>query len=69
MQLFSESPTKEINTKEEVNIQVRMDTNMLHHKEDFFLPCTKVSFMVIVFHVTISNIGLEITNLVDRRLM
>ena len=46
MHILSQAPTKEKITKEEVNIQGIMATKMSHHKEDLFLPCTKVSFMV-----------------------
>ena len=67
LRIISESPTKENTTKEEVKIQGRMATKMLHQKEDIFLPCTKVSFMVIVLHVTILDIGIDITKLVDGR--
>ena len=45
-----------------------MATKMLHHKEDIFLTDTKFSFKVIVFHVTILDIGLEIAKLVDKRI-
>ena len=38
-------------------------------KEYLFLPGTKVSFMVIVFHVTILEIGIDIANIMDRRLI
>ena len=67
--IFSKAPTKEKTTKEEVKIQGRMATKMLHHKEDICLPGTKVSFMVIVFHVTILEIGIDIANIMDRRLI
>ena len=67
MHIFSEAPTKENTTKEEVKIQGRMATKMLHHKEDIFLRGTKVSIMVIVFHVTILDIGIEIAKLMDIR--
>ena len=69
MQLLLESPTKEKSTKEEFKVEGRMATKMLHHNEFFFLPGTKVSFMVIVFHVTILDIGLEIAKLMDRRII
>ena len=67
MHIFSEDPTKEKTTKEEVKIQGRMDTKMLHHKEYLFLLGTKVSFMVIIFHVTILDIGIDIAKLIYRR--
>ena len=63
--IFSELPTRENNIKEEVKVQGRMDTNMSHHKEYLFLPGTKVSFMVIVFHVTILDTWIDIANIMD----
>ena len=68
MQILLEYSTKENTTKEEVDIQGRMATKVSHHKEDVFIPETKVSFMVIIFHVTILDIWLEIEKLMDRRI-
>jgi hypothetical protein len=47
--------------EEKIMINKGMNSKVLHHKEDHFLPGIKVSFWVIVLHVIILDINMWIS--------